>query len=193
MACTAQLCAASAGETLSLSCEKTDTIQSIAALGIDTVAYVPSCDTEFTTNASSFCNLGSVQEILETACVDNMRCDVATADLIGDACPGVAGDLTLFARVECAEETGIDTLTSLILVLYFAISLGLGATLQSDNFRDIFRMKKRAFLLGWCSQFGFMPLMAFAASHIFSLPIEHAIGVILCGMAPGGSTSNLLT
>ena len=193
MACTAQLCAASAGETLSLSCEKTDTIQSIAALGIDTVAYVPSCDTEFTTNASSFCSLSSVQDALETACVGHVSCDVATADLIGDACPGVAGDLTLFARVECAEETGLDTLTILILVLYFAISLGLGATLHSDYFRDICRMKKRAFLIGWCSQFGFMPLMAFAASHIFSLPIEHATGVILCGMAPGGSTSNRLT
>ena len=30
------------------------------------------------------------------------------------------------------------------------------------------------------------------STHIFGLSANYAIGVILCGMAPGGSTSNLL-
>ena len=196
MACNAQLCAASAEDTLSLSCEglseKTDSILSVAAVGIDRAAYVPSCDTDFSTNASSFCNLTRVAEAMEAACLGKVSCDLSVQELIKEACPDPGG-LTLFARVTCDEETGLDATTILILVLYFAISFGLGATLYPAYFRDIYRTKKRAFIIGWSSQFGFMPLMAFAAAKIFSLPVEHAIGVILCGMAPGGSTSNLLT
>ena len=73
MACNAQLCAASAEDPLSLSCEglseKTDSILSVAAVGIDRAAYVPSCDTDFSTNASSFCDLAGVAEAMEAACL----------------------------------------------------------------------------------------------------------------------------
>jgi len=193
MACTAVVCDVSS-DTLSLACEKTDTIDSVAAVGIDFAAYVPSCDTAFSTNSSSLCDLASVQKSIEDECLGVGSCDLDVGKLIEKACPtGAPAGLEVFGRISCAEETGLDTLTILILVLYFIISLGLGATLYPEYFRDIVRNKKRAFFIGWSSQFGFMPLMAFAASHIFQLPIEHAIGVILCGMAPGGSTSNLLT
>ena len=38
-----------------------------------------------------------------------------------------------------------------------------------------------------------MPLVAFSLSRIFDLKLEYAIGVILVGSSPGGTTSNLFT
>ena len=80
MACIAQLCAASAEDTLSLSCdqgEKTDSILSVAAVGIDRAAYVPSCDTDFSTNASSFCDLEGVTKAIKTTCLEKVSCDLS--------------------------------------------------------------------------------------------------------------------
>jgi len=194
-ACMASPCgSAGAGDDLLLSCEKTDTILSVAAVGIDVSANnIDVCAfNNFSTSSSSVCNLAAVQTAIESAClgVSGNPCVVnASALLEAGACPGDR----VFARITCAEETGIDALTILILILYFAISFGLGATLFPAYFREIVRTKKRAVLIGLPSQFGFMPLMAFACTHIFQLDNLAAIGVILCGMAPGGSTSNLLT
>jgi BASS family bile acid:Na+ symporter len=36
-----------------------------------------------------------------------------------------------------------------------------------------------------------MPLIAFALAHLFHLPDEAAIGLIVMGTCPGGTTSNL--
>ena len=233
MACTANPCSSGgAGDQLALACEKTDTILSIAAVGIDYA--VPSCTGggNFSTATSSVCNLAAVQQAIESACNGQVSCELSATTLINTgACSAVSsGSLRVFARVTCAEETGLDTLTILILILYFAISFGLGATLFPAYFREIIRNKKRAFFIGWLSQFGFMPLMAFVSTHIFqlcaspsrahalwvvashcpTLPASRslgrgrcdtlrrrdnrsAIGVIMCGMAPGGMTSNLLT
>ena len=43
------------------------------------------------------------------------------------------------------------------------------------------------------SQFLLMPPVMFGLAHAFGLPSRVAIGVVLMGSAPGGSTSNLLT
>lgn len=48
-------------------------------------------------------------------------------------------------------------------------------------------------MIGWISQFGFMPLFAYAVARAFEYDTMLAIGFIICGCAPGGSTSNLLT
>ena len=182
MACTANPCGSAGGAgvaKLALACEKTDSIQSIAAVGIDLLANVPSCNVSFTTNPISTCNLTAVKQAIETACVGQVSCEVSASDLIeAGACPAIA-DLQVFARVDCLEETGLDLLTILILILYFVISFGLGATLNKGYFREIIRSKKRAFLVGWLSQFGFMPLMAFIMAKIFVLDNSSAVGVIL--------------
>ena len=185
MACTANPCGSAGGAgvaKLALACEKTDSIQSIAAVGIDLLANVPSCNVSnvsFTTNPTSTCNLTAVKQAIETACVGQVSCEVSASDLIeAGACPAIA-DLQVFARVDCLEETGLDLLTIVILILYFVISFGLGATLHKGYFREIIRSKKRAFLVGWLSQFGFMPLMAFIAALIFRLDNSSAVGVIL--------------
>lgn len=181
MACTANPCGSAGGAgvaKLALACEKTDSIQSIAAVGID-LLNVPSCNVSFTTNPISTCNLTAVKQAIETVCVGQVSCEVNASDLIeAGACPAI-DDLQVFARVDCLEETGLDLLTILILILYFVISFGLGATLNKGYFREIIRSKKRAFLVGWLSQFGFMPLMAFIMAKIFVLDNSSAVGVIL--------------
>ena len=132
MACTAFPCSfGNVAQPLELACEKTDTIEAIAAVGIDQATYLPSCldGGVFTTNTSSVCDLDAVQAALKDACVGEVECDMTGEEvsaLITEHCSGPTAGLQLFARVDCAEETGLDTLTILILILYFAISFGLG-------------------------------------------------------------------
>ena len=113
--------------------------------------------------------------------------------MIAAACPNAPAALQLTAKVACRFPAGLSTLTYLILFIYACVAFGLGATTQPEHVREIIRYKKRAFAVGMLSQFGFMPLMIFALSKAFQLKPLTAIGAILCGCAPGGSTSNMLT
>lgn len=72
------------------------------------------------------------------------------------------------------------------------IMFGMGMTLRLKDFSMVFA-QPRALLLGLLAQFGCMPLMAFALCHLFALPPDLAMGVILVGTAPGGTASNVLT
>lgn len=79
---------------------------------------------------------------------------------------------------------------ALVGILLVVLMLGMGTTLTPSSFRAVARAP-RAFLIGTASQFVFMPLLAFALSHALSLPNEAAIGLVLIGCCPGGTTSNL--
>jgi BASS family bile acid:Na+ symporter len=46
-------------------------------------------------------------------------------------------------------------------------------------------------LIGFFSQFGFMPLIAFGISLVLNLPPAAAIALVMVGCLPGGTTSNL--
>lgn len=72
------------------------------------------------------------------------------------------------------------------------IMLGMGMTLHWQDFSHVLR-HPRDLGLGLVVQFGCMPLLAFALCHVFALPPELAIGMILVGTAPGGTASNVLT
>lgn len=80
--------------------------------------------------------------------------------------------------------------TGLIALLLVVLMFGMGATLTADSFRAVARRPK-AFLIGTASQFGWMPLLAYALASVLSLPPEAAIGLIVMGTCPGGTTSNL--
>jgi bile acid transporter len=80
--------------------------------------------------------------------------------------------------------------TSLIALLLVVLMFGMGATLTPDSFRAVVRRPK-AFLIGTASQFGWMPLLAYALATQLALPPEAAIGLIVMGTCPGGTTSNL--
>jgi len=80
--------------------------------------------------------------------------------------------------------------TSLIAVLLIVLMFGMGATLTWQRFRDLAR-HPRAFLIGTASQFGWMPLLAFVLATLLELPPVAALGLIVMGTCPGGTTSNL--
>ena len=71
------------------------------------------------------------------------------------------------------------------------IMLGMGMTLHWQDFSHVLR-HPRDLGLGLVVQFGCMPLLAFALCHVFALPPELAMGMILVGTAPGGTASNVL-
>lgn len=72
------------------------------------------------------------------------------------------------------------------------IMLGMGMTLHWQDFSHVLR-HPRDLGLGLLVQFGCMPPLAFALCHVFALPPELAMGMILVGTAPGGTASNVLT
>jgi BASS family bile acid:Na+ symporter len=76
---------------------------------------------------------------------------------------------------------------------FFALTMfGIGAVLEADDFKSIIRQPVLV-LIGSCAQFTIMPLGAFIAGKIFSLPPELAAGLILTGAAPGAMSSNVMS
>ena len=81
---------------------------------------------------------------------------------------------------------------TLLAVLLLVLMTGIGATLSPGHFRDILKSPKGV-LIGLASQFGWMPLIAFGLAKGLELPPPMAIGLVLIGCTPGGTTSNMFT
>lgn len=81
---------------------------------------------------------------------------------------------------------------SYITILLGIVMFGMGMTLKVDDFKLILQHPKGV-IIGIVSQFVIMPLLAFALAKIFNLPPEIAVGVILVGCCPGGTSSNVMT
>ena len=73
---------------------------------------------------------------------------------------------------------------------FIMFSLGLGLTL--GDFARVVALP-RAFFAGAFCQIVLLPLIAFGLLHVFSLPPELALGVMILSFCPGGVTSNLIT
>ena len=74
----------------------------------------------------------------------------------------------------------------------FIIMLGMGLSLVTDDFKRILKSPK-ATILGLVNQLVLLPLIGFGVCHLFSLPNELAIGLMLLAACPGGVTSNLIS
>ncbi len=81
---------------------------------------------------------------------------------------------------------------ALLALMIFVIMLGMGASLTVDDFRAVVR-KPRGVLIGFLSQFGLMPLIAFTLASVLNFHPAFAIALILIGCLPGGTTSNMFT
>lgn len=79
-----------------------------------------------------------------------------------------------------------------IALLLGVAMFGMGMTLRINDFRLILQRPTNV-LLGVLAQFTIMPLLAWCLAKGFGLPIELAIGVILVGTCPGGTSSNIMT
>jgi BASS family bile acid:Na+ symporter len=79
-----------------------------------------------------------------------------------------------------------------IVPLLGIIMFGMGLTLSRQDFAEVFVRPGRV-AIGVLGQFIIMPGLAWFLTYAFSLPPELAIGVILVGCCPGGTSSNVMT
>jgi BASS family bile acid:Na+ symporter len=86
----------------------------------------------------------------------------------------------------------IQPMTVILALFLLTISFGLGSTLKPSDFENA-KKKPKAFGIGMVCQFILMPLLATVCVWIFDFDYTVAVGVILVGSAPGGSSSNLFT
>ena len=86
----------------------------------------------------------------------------------------------------------LATLSSWVPYLLGIVMLGMGLTIDPKDFKIIFQAP-RSVIVGVILQYTIMPLSAFLIVKLFQLPPEIAIGVILVGCCPGGTSSNVMS
>ncbi|MGV3244659.1 bile acid:sodium symporter family protein [Staphylococcus sp. 11261D007BR] len=72
------------------------------------------------------------------------------------------------------------------------VMLGMGLTIRLEDFKLILKQPKPV-VIGVVLQYTIMPLLAFGIAKGFQLPPEIAIGVMLVGCCPGGTSSNVVS
>jgi bile acid transporter len=98
------------------------------------------------------------------------------------------------AAAEIAEPTGVvsDFEQAMLVALLFVIMFGMGASLTPRDFLSAIR-RPGGLVIGWVTQFGIMPFIAFLMVLALDLPPWIAVGALLMGSVPGGTTSNIFT
>ncbi|MDU0462904.1 bile acid:sodium symporter family protein [Staphylococcus ureilyticus] len=86
----------------------------------------------------------------------------------------------------------LSTLSNWVPYLLGIVMLGMGLTIDPKDFKIIFQAP-RSVIIGVVLQYTIMPLSAFLIVKLFHLPPEIAIGVILVGCCPGGTSSNVMS
>ncbi|MDU0201777.1 MULTISPECIES: bile acid:sodium symporter family protein [Paenibacillus] len=71
------------------------------------------------------------------------------------------------------------------------VMFGMGLTLSSADFREVFRRPLEV-LIGVVGHYIIMPLLAYVLAIVLNLPPEIAVGVILVGCCPSGTSSNVM-
>ncbi|TXD98539.1 bile acid:sodium symporter family protein [Psychrobacter frigidicola] len=84
------------------------------------------------------------------------------------------------------------SLAFLIVPILGIIMFGMGMTLKTSDFLEIIKRPKPV-IIGLLAQFTLMPLIAYLLTQVFSLDPLIAVGVILVGCCPGGTSSNVIT
>ena len=107
--------------------------------------------------------------------------------------------LLIAAQAEVSEQDVVTPFEEILLVIMvFVIMFGLGAGLTPRDFRQALR-RPWGLIIGWVTQFGIMPLLAYLLiiTFLFQLPKEYAIpvaiGAMIMGSVPAGTTSNIFT
>lgn len=98
----------------------------------------------------------------------------------------------LFAALALLMPEGFTWIGPHIPLLLGIIMFGMGMTLSGADFKEVFTHPKSV-LIGVLAQYSIMPFLAFALAYGLGLPPEIAVGVILVGACPGGTSSNVMT
>jgi BASS family bile acid:Na+ symporter len=88
--------------------------------------------------------------------------------------------------------TGAGFTGALLPLSLFVIMTSLGLALTLADFRRVVLFPKGV-AIGLANLLLLSPLLGFALAKLFALPPELAIGMVLLGAAPGGTTANMLT
>lgn len=100
--------------------------------------------------------------------------------------------VVLFAGIALIVPGAFVWLKIYIIWMLGIIMFGMGMTMTVDDFKGVLQSPK-AVIIGVVAQFMVMPGLAYLLCHLFQLPSEIAIGVILVGCCPGGTASNVIT
>ena len=85
-----------------------------------------------------------------------------------------------------------ETETKLLGIMMMVIMLGMGASLTFKDLRIALR-KPQGIGVGLLAQYGVMPFLGYLLAVALDFPPALAIGLILMGCMPGGTTSNIFT
>ncbi|XP_012511609.1 PREDICTED: sodium/bile acid cotransporter [Propithecus coquereli] len=86
-----------------------------------------------------------------------------------------------------------DMALSVILVLMLLVTmLSLGCTMEFSKIKAHL-WKPKGLAIALVSQYGIMPLTAFALGKVFRLTNTEALAILVCGCSPGGSLSNVFS
>ncbi|XP_074146593.1 hepatic sodium/bile acid cotransporter [Sminthopsis crassicaudata] len=83
-------------------------------------------------------------------------------------------------------------LSIILVVMLFLIMISLGCTLELSKMKAHF-WKPKGIAISLISQYGIMPLTAFALGKIFQLNNIEALAILICGCSPGGTLSNVFS
>ena len=98
----------------------------------------------------------------------------------------------VFAGIAFLNPSLFSFVGPYIALILGIIMFGMGVTMTVDDFKGVLK-QPRAVLITTVAQYTIMPLLAYALCIIFKLPAEIAVGVILVGCCPGGTSSNVMT
>ncbi len=98
----------------------------------------------------------------------------------------------LFSIIAYFEPSWFAGLAPYISVLLGVVMFGMGLTLTAKDFSEVLTRPFEV-IIGIVGQFVIMPCLAWALCTILNLPPEIAVGVILVGCCPGGTSSNVMT
>lgn len=98
----------------------------------------------------------------------------------------------LFAALAFFVPGGFAWIGAYITILLGIVMFGMGLTITVADFKEVLTRPKDV-AVGVVGQFLIMPFIAFLLVKAFNLAPEIAIGVILVGCCPGGTSSNVMT
>lgn len=81
---------------------------------------------------------------------------------------------------------------SAVSILLMIVLFGMGITLTPNDFKRVARNPLQV-ILGTIAHYVIMPFIAFSLVHLFGLTGAAAVGVILVGSAPSGTSSNVMS
>lgn len=104
----------------------------------------------------------------------------------------LSGIVLLIAAAALLFPSGFAWLAVWVTLMLQFIMFTMGATMKTSDFGEVFRQPVRV-LVVVATQYLFMPLAAYLLAKLFQLPAEIALGLILVGSVPGGTSSNVIT